>query len=104
MTPRLADLDAVTLDAYGTLLQLRDPVTRIHALVPQYSRDAVERAFRAEGEYYVTHSHEGRDEATLAELHARCTAVFNGELGSALSPEEYVGTFEYEFLPAPPMA
>ena len=99
MTPRLADLDAVTLDAYGTLIQLRDPVTRIHALLPEHPREAVERAFRLEGEYYVAHSHEGRDEATLADLRARCIAVFNGELGSALSPEDYVGSFEYEFLP-----
>ena len=99
MSVAAADLDAVTIDAYGTLLELREPVERIHALLPQYSRGAVERAFRTEGEYYVAHSHEGRDRASLADLHARCTAVFNEALGSALAPEEYVGSFEYDFLP-----
>ena len=99
MSVAVAALDAVTIDAYGTLLELRDPVTRIHSLLPQYARDEVERAFRREGEYYLVHSHEGRDDASLADLQARCTAVFNDALGSSLAPEEYVGTFEYDFLP-----
>ena len=99
MIASAAELDAVTLDAYGTLLRLRDPVARLQALLPDYPSEDVARAFELEGAYYVAHSHEGRDAASLADLHARCTAVFNGELGSALSPEEFVGAFEYELLP-----
>lgn len=95
----LADLDAVTIDAYGTLLELRDPVGSLQQLVPEHPRDAVERAFRAEAAYYVARSHEGRDAETLAGLLAGCAAVFNDSLGSAVTPEEYAGALEYEFLP-----
>lgn len=94
-----AQLDAVTIDAYGTLLELRDPVGSLQRIVPGQTREAVERAFRAEMAYYVVRSHEGRDEESLARLYRECTTVFNEELGSRLAPEEYVGALEYEFLP-----
>jgi HAD superfamily hydrolase (TIGR01493 family) len=95
----LAQLDAVTIDAYGTLLELRDPVGSLQRILPGQTRDAIERAFRAEMAYYVERSHEGRDAASLARLYEGCTAVFNEDLGSQLTPEEYVGGLEYEFLP-----
>jgi HAD superfamily hydrolase (TIGR01549 family) len=103
VTP-LARLDAVTIDAYGTLLRLADPVGKLHALLPEHPREAVEAAFRTEAEYYLTHSSEGRDEPTLARLHADCTAVFNDALGSRLAPEEYVGALQFEVLPGVPGA
>lgn len=95
---RLAELDAVTIDGYGTLLELRDPVGELHALLPDCSRDDVERAFRAEAEYYVAHSHEGRDPESLARLRADCTRVFNRALGSTLTPEQYVGALRFEVV------
>lgn len=95
----LADVDAVTIDGYGTLLQLRDPIPRLGDLLPTHAPEAIERAFRAEAEHYLAHSAEGRDEKTLARLHANCTAVFNAALGSSLTPEEYVGALEFELLP-----
>lgn len=97
--PNLAQLDAVTIDAYGTLLELRDPVGSLQRILPGQTRDAIERAFRAEMAFYVERSHEGRDAETLARLYRGCTAVFNEGLGSQLTPEEYVGALEYEFLP-----
>jgi HAD superfamily hydrolase (TIGR01549 family) len=94
-----AGLDAVTIDGYGTLLTLVDPVDKLAALLPGHPADAIRRAFRAEADYYAEHSHEGHDEPTLARLYAECTAVFNEALGSALTPEQYVGALEFVPLP-----
>lgn len=97
--PRFADLDAVTIDAYGTLLELADPVGSLHRLLPAHERDAVDQAFRAEMEYYRARSHEGRDAPSLTCLHEACTAIFNEQLGSGLTAEEFVGALTYDFLP-----
>lgn len=94
-----AALDAVTIDGYGTLLELSDPVGGLRALLPDHPTDEIERAFRAEAEYYVAHTIEARDEAGLARLHAECTAVFNDAVGSSLTPEQYVGALRFEILP-----
>jgi HAD superfamily hydrolase (TIGR01509 family) len=94
-----SSLDAVTIDAYGTLLTLLDPVEKLHALLPDHGHEAIRRAFEVEAAYYLEHSHEGRDEPSLARLHAQCTAVFNETLGSALTPAQYVGALEFEVLP-----
>jgi putative hydrolase of the HAD superfamily len=94
-----AAIDAVTVDGFGTMLSLVDPVPKLHTLLPEHPVDAIERAFRAEGEYYAAHSFEGRDRETLARLHADCTAVFNEALGAALTPAEYTGALEFEVLP-----
>jgi HAD superfamily hydrolase (TIGR01509 family) len=102
MSPRqrtLADVDAVTVDGYGTLLQLVDPVPKLRALVPDRSLLEIDVAFQAEAAYYVEHSLGARDEAGLARLHADCTAVFNKALGSSLAPDEYVGALQFEVLP-----
>lgn len=95
---RLAEIDAVTIDAYGTLLELRDPVVSLARLLPGFDRDAIAHAFHAEGEYYRANAARGRNAETLAALYADCTGVFNDELGSALTPSEYVGALEYEWL------
>jgi HAD superfamily hydrolase (TIGR01509 family) len=89
----------VTIDAHGTLLGLVDPIPRLRALLTEHSPQSVEAAFRAEAEHYAEHAAEGRDEATLARLQASCTEVFNRALGSNLTPEQYIGTFEFEVLP-----
>lgn len=95
----LADFDAVTLDAYGTLLELDDPVGALAEIVPGYDRADIDRAFRAEAAYYAAHAHEGRDQATLAKLRADCTDVFNHALGSHVSPQEFTGALRFVFLP-----
>jgi len=96
---KLADLDAVTLDAYGTLLALDDPVGSLAAIVPGFDRDAVERAFLEEASYYTKHAHEGRDARTLKQLRAQCTEVFNRALGSDITPEQFTGALRFAFLP-----
>jgi HAD superfamily hydrolase (TIGR01509 family) len=97
----LVEIDAVTIDAYGTLLELRDPVASLARILPGHERDAIERAFLAEAEHYVVHSLNGRDPASLARLYAECAGVFNDTLGSSLTPEEYVAALEAEYGPLP---
>jgi HAD superfamily hydrolase (TIGR01509 family) len=97
----LAEIDAVTIDAYGTLLALRDPVASLAHLLPGHNRDAIARAFEAEAEHYVVHSLHGRDADSLARLYAECAGVFNGTLGSSLTPEEYVAALDAEYALLP---
>ena len=96
---RSAQLDAVTIDGYGTLLELSDPIGSLCALLPSHPRDRIERGFRTEAEYYLAHSAEARDADSLAQLHAGCTAVFNEAAGTELTPEQYVGALRFEILP-----
>ena len=104
--PPVAEIDAVTIDAYGTLLELEDPVGSLARLLPDHERAAIELAFLAEAEHYVAHSLHGCDPESLVRLYADCTAVFNQALGSALAPEEYVAALEAEYrvLPGVPEA
>ena len=94
-----AALDAVTIDAYGTLLTVVDPVSSLHDLLPAHDRDSIENAFRLESAFYREHSSEGSGEGELAVLHERSVAVFNDALGSSLSPAAYTGAFAFELLP-----
>ena len=96
---KAAELDGVTIDAYGTLLTLVDPMPELLALLPAYEPRAIEHAFHAEVAYYRRSAGEGRDAATLAQLRESCVGVFNEALGSSLSVEEYVGTLRFEVLP-----
>jgi FMN phosphatase YigB (HAD superfamily) len=91
-------VDAVTIDAYGTLLELRDPVGSLSPVLPGFDRDAIDRAFRAEVEYYAEHAVEGRDAESLAKLRAGCARVFNEALGSSLGPEQLVGALEFTWV------
>jgi putative hydrolase of the HAD superfamily len=93
-----AALDAVTIDAYGTLLELRDPVSSLSRAAPGFAHDAIEEAFRAEVEYYAAHSIEARDDASLADLRAACARVFNEKLGSSLTPDEFMSALEFTWI------
>ena len=104
---RLAELDAVTIDAYGTLVRLTGPVpelqARLSALGVERDAEAVGLAFAKESAYYRGHSFEGRDEASLYELRLRCVAIILDELGSDLEPGAFVDGFvaamRFELLP-----
>ena len=95
---RLAEIDAVTVDAFGTLLELRDPIGSLARLLPGVDRDTIARAFRAETAFYVPRSHEGRDADSLAALRAESTRVFNEAAGASLTPPEYIGALEFTFI------
>jgi len=91
------NVEAVTIDAYGTLVTLRDPVpplqTALAARGVELVEDAVRAAFAAEVAFYVERSHEGRDEATLALLRRDCAAVFLEAAGAALDPDTFAPVF-----------
>jgi len=104
---RLAELDAVTIDAYGTLVRLTGPVPELQmglaALGVEHDAEAVGLAFARESAYYREHSFEGRDEASLYDLRLRCVAIILDELGSDLEPAAFVDGFvaamRFELLP-----
>jgi putative hydrolase of the HAD superfamily len=91
------NVEAVTIDAYGTLVTLRDPVPALRAALQEHgvarSRQDIAHAFAVEVEHYVARSHEGRDEATLARLRRDCAAVFLAAAHAPVAPESFVAEF-----------
>jgi len=94
---RFADLDAVTLDANGTILRLTDPVQALAELVRRHgvdrSHEDVAHAFAAEVAYYRPRALEGRDAASLADLRRRCADVFLEALGAEGGRPGFAGEF-----------
>jgi putative hydrolase of the HAD superfamily len=101
------DVEAVTIDAFGTLVALRDPVPALRAALAAHgverTEEEVRRAFEIEAAYYRERSHEGRDAATLALLRRDCAAVFLGAAEAPLDVDEFtdafVDTLAFEELP-----
>jgi len=100
-------IDLVTVDAFGTLVELIDPYDGLgDALAARgvaRDRDAVAAAFAAEAAYYIPRSHEGSDAVSLARLRRECVAVFLAKLGAELDPGEFAPTY-VEALEFRPMA
>jgi HAD superfamily hydrolase (TIGR01509 family) len=104
---RFAELDAVTLDAFGTLVTLRDPVPSLREALAERGVERppehVAEAFAAETAYYRPRSLEGRDGESLALLRRDCAGVFLEALGAELDPAEFAGAYiralEFELLP-----
>ena len=97
----------MTIDAYGTLVRLRDPAPALRAALArrgvERDDDTVRRAFAAEVEFYLERSHEGRDEASLALLRRDCAEVFLRAAGAGLDPgsfaDAFVGSLVFEEEP-----
>ena len=95
---RFAELDAVTVDGYGTLVRLLDPV-------PSLVRSLAERGLDRDPELVArgvprprlpTTGREavrGRDPDSLARLRCDCTRVFLDAAGVDLEPESFVDDF-----------
>ena len=104
---RFAELDAVTLDAHGTLVELADPVPDLDRGLRERGIErtgrGIARAFSTEVEYYREHAYEGCDAETLARLRLRCTGVFLDALEAELAAEAFVdafvGSIRFEALP-----
>jgi putative hydrolase of the HAD superfamily len=96
-----ADFDAVTIDAHGTLLALRDPIghldRELRARGVELTRGEIERGFAAEGRYYAAAKLAARDAAGLAALRTHCARVFLGAAGAALEPASFAPALAYEF-------
>jgi HAD superfamily hydrolase (TIGR01509 family) len=94
---RFADLDAVTVDGFGTLLELEDPVARLAAELEargvDRSEDEVTEAFAEEACYYRRHAERGHDEKSLFQLRVNCMAVFLHVLAAPLDPQDFVEPF-----------
>ncbi len=104
---RFADLDAVTVDGYGTLVTLLDPVPSLVGALAERGverdREAVRAAFAAEVGYYRPQSLRGRDRESLARLRLDCTAVFLQAAEADLDPGSFVDAFmaSIRFEPIP---
>jgi HAD superfamily hydrolase (TIGR01509 family) len=102
-----AQLDGVTLDAYGTLVTLLDPVPALTAALAEHDvprdRDTVAHGFRVEVEHYVRHSASGHDEEGLARLQQECARVFLDAVDADLDTDAfapvYAGAMHFEVLP-----
>jgi FMN phosphatase YigB (HAD superfamily) len=94
---RFPDLDAITVDGYGTLLELESPVPRLAAALAARSIDRsparIAEAFEAEVRYYRPRSHLGRDARSLALLRRACVQVFLARLDAPLAPDDFVDDF-----------
>ncbi|MHB8060244.1 MAG: HAD-IA family hydrolase [Gaiellaceae bacterium] len=94
---RSADLDCVTIDAYGTLLALEDPVPALESGLRRHgierSANEITAALKAEIAYYSERSSEGRDSDSLARLRRDSCDVFLGSLALELGSAEFLPDF-----------
>ena len=104
---KAADLDAITLDAHGTLVTLADPVPALMNVLSdrgvERTKQAVLAGFRTEVAHYASRASEGHDEEGLARLQRECVGVFLDAVGADIDPFEftpaYVGALHFEVLP-----
>jgi len=94
---RFAELDAVTVDGFGTLVSLVDPVPALdralRGLGIEREASVVRDAFAAEVAYYRPAAVTGRTPESLAALRLECTRVFLEAAGAEVEPGSFVGSF-----------
>ncbi len=94
---RFAELDAVTVDGFGTLVTLVDPVPALDCALRgrgvERSTETVRAAFRAEVAYYRPNAVRGNSTSSLRALRVECTRVFLEAAEAALEPESFVDAF-----------
>src|SRR5687768_1571371 len=104
---RPSQLDAITVDAFRTLVDLADPVPALADALRRRGKerdhDVVAGAFQAEVAYYIPRAHEGSDPETLLKLRTECARVFLENAGVPIDPaefvEDFVGALEFHALP-----
>jgi HAD superfamily hydrolase (TIGR01509 family) len=96
---RAAELDAVTLDAHGTILRVVDPLPRLQELLPGHEASTIADAFRVEGSFYREHVGTANDAPSLRRLREDCVGVFNRRLGASLTVEQYIDAIRFELVP-----
>jgi HAD superfamily hydrolase (TIGR01509 family) len=104
---KAVDLDAVTLDAHGTLVALADPVPALTSALSEHgverTPEAVLAGFQAEVAHYAPRASEGHDEESLGRLQRECVGVFLEAVGAGLVPDEfvpaYIGALHFDVLP-----
>ena len=91
---------AVFLDALGTLVELEPPWVALRHRVPEeVDHESLVAGLRAEMAYYREHAHEGRDEASLADLRERCAAIVSDRIGVPISVEDLVESIRFTVYP-----
>jgi putative hydrolase of the HAD superfamily len=92
-----AAIDAVTIDGFGTLLELADPTEALQRALARHGvvRDeaAVRAAFLAEVAHYRPRSLSGYDDASLLDLRTECVQVFLAEAQAGIDPGSFVADF-----------
>jgi putative hydrolase of the HAD superfamily len=92
-----AAIDAVTLDAYGTLVTLVDPVPELMRALAERgvkrTPEDVLAGFRIEVAFYSARANQGADEESLAVLQRECTAVFLDEVEVELDLDEFTPVY-----------
>ena len=106
---RYAEIDAVTVDGYGTLLTLRDPLPALQAALAECdvyrSWDDLQAAFLAEVAHYKPRSLRGSDAAGLAALRLECVTVFlhaagaGDQIDAAGFVAAFIEALEFEAVP-----
>jgi HAD superfamily hydrolase (TIGR01509 family) len=95
--PSANDLDAVTVDAMGTLVELDRPVERLadalRARDQERSAERVADAFRHEVDFYLEHKLDARDAESLAQLRRECARVFLAGAEADLDPADFSTDF-----------
>lgn len=92
-----AQLDAVTVDAMGTLVELDAPVERLAEALRERgverSDEQVAAAFKTEVAYYLEHKLSARDDASLADLRRECAGVFLESVSAEIDPVAFAPAF-----------
>jgi HAD superfamily hydrolase (TIGR01509 family) len=104
---KAADLDAVTLDAHGTLVTLANPVPALMSVLAERGVDRTEEVvlagFQTEVAHYAPRAGEGHDEEGLARLQRECADVFLEAVDADLDVDEfapvYADALRFEVLP-----
>jgi putative hydrolase of the HAD superfamily len=81
-------IEAVTIDALGTLLRMEPPAPHLKQQLlrvagVEVSEEQAAKAIGDEIAYYLEHHLEGRDPESLSELRDRCAGVLRDSLGHA---------------------
>ena len=101
-------VEAVLLDAYGTLVELRDPEARLRDRLAaeghRHPAERVEAALAGEIRFYRRHHDRGRDAASLAALRLDCARALAEGLGPDVPPlarlaDILVESLRFELLP-----
>jgi HAD superfamily hydrolase (TIGR01549 family) len=91
---------AVFLDALGTLVELEPPWLSLRPRVPpEVSDERLQDAMRMEMAYYRDHAHEGRDDASLADLRDRCAALVSQQLDVEITADQLVASIRFASFP-----
>jgi putative hydrolase of the HAD superfamily len=95
--PFVRELDAVTVDAMGTLVELDEPVERLRRALREWNverdSDAVGTAFKTEIAYYMENKLAARDSEALAGLRRECARVFLESAGVGINPAAFAPAF-----------